>query len=200
MNRAKTVKIQNVLRNTILAGVAIVVVLTVGAGGQQQLGELVTMGGFEGLIGDWKTTTDEGDKVDIVYKWELNKNLITIGFKVGKFEGRGMIYYDPAEGKVVQVSVDNRGGIGKGTWDAEGEKAVVRLEYTPSSPADGVRRRMASVLSKVDANTMKEEFYEMDSDGWFAEEPRGTYEYKRQKKQSKKKESNKADQEFETVY
>jgi len=39
----------------------------------------------------------------------------------------------------------------------------------------------------VDANTMKVEFYSMDGDGRLAEEPRGTLEYKRQKKQADKK-------------
>ena len=197
MNRVKTAKIQNVLRNTILAGVAIIVILTVGAGGQQGLGELVTMGGFEWLIGDWKATTDMGVEVRSYYKWELNKNLISMGFKMGEFEGRGMIYLNPVDYKVYQVGVDNRGGLAKGEWDADGDKAVARLEYTP---AEGEMRRMASVHSKVDMDTMKVEFYEMDSDGWLADEPRGTLEYKRQKKQAKKKESDKPVQEFETVY
>ena len=187
MNRPKSTKINTVLRNTILAGAAIVVILTVGAPGQQQLGELVTMGGFEWLIGDWKATTDMGVEVHSFYKWGLNKNLITMGFKMGEFEGRGMIYYDPAEFKVVQIGVDNRGGVAKGTWDADGEKAVARLEYTPP---DGEKRRMASVHSKVDVETMKVEFYDMDSDGWLSDEPRGTLEYKRQKKQTKKKEGD----------
>ena len=197
MSQLKTAKIHTVVRNTILAGAAIVVILTVGAGGQQSLGEMVTMGGFEWLIGDWKATTDEGGKIHYSYKWELNKNLITLGFKVGDFEGRGMIYYVPAENKVVQVNVDNRGGIGKGTWDAEGEKAVARLEYTPP---EGEKRRMASVHSKVDAETMKVGFYEVDSDGWLSDEPRSTLEYKRQKKQTKKKQTDSPVQEFETVY
>ncbi|MHC4244826.1 MAG: hypothetical protein ACYSU4_20645 [Planctomycetota bacterium] len=183
MNQSKTATIHTVLRKTILAGAAIVIILTVGAGGQQSLGELVTMGGFEWLIGDWKATTDMGVEVHSFYKWGLNKNLITMGFKMGEFEGRGMIYYEPAEFKVVQIGIDNRGGIAKGSWDAEGEKAVARLEYTPP---DGEMRRMASVHSKVDAKTMKVEFYEMDSDGWLSDEPRGTLEYKRQKKQTKK--------------
>ncbi len=172
------------LRNTVLVVAAIFVILADGASAQQKLGDLVTEGGFEWVIGEWVATTDEGDKVDLVYKWELNKNLITLGFKVGDFEGRGMIYYVPAENKVVQVNVDNRGGIAKGTWDADGDKAVARLEYTP---VDGEIRRMASVHSKVDANTMKVEFYTMDSDGRLAEEPRGTCEYKRQKKQASEK-------------
>ena len=180
MNLSKTAN----LRNTLLVVAAVLVNCAAGAGAQQKLGDLVTEGGFDWMIGEWVATTDEGDKVDLVYKWELNKNLITMGFKVGDFEGRGMIYYVPAENKVVQVGVDNRGGIGKGVWDADGDKAVARLEY---KPAEGEIRRMASVHSKVDANTMKEEYYTMDSDGRFAEEPLGTLEYKRQKKQADKK-------------
>ena len=172
------------LRNTVLAVAAIFVILADGASAQQKLGDLVTESGFDWMIGEWVATTDEGGKIHSSYRWELNKNLITMGFKVGDFEGRGMIYYVPAENKVVQVNVDNRGGIAKGIWDADGDKAVVRLEY---KPAEGEIRRMASVLSKVDANTMKEEFYTMDSDGQLAEEPLGTYEYKRQKKQADKK-------------
>jgi hypothetical protein len=183
MNLSKTVKIRTVLRNTILAGAAIVVILTVGADGQQGLGELVTMGGFEWLIGDWMATTDQGGEIHSFYRWGLNKNLISMGFKMGEFEGRGMIYYDSTEGRVVQIGVDNRGGVAKGTWDPDGEKAVARLEYTPP---DGEKRRMASTHSKVDAETMKVEFYEMDSDGWLSDEPTGTLEYKRQKKQTKK--------------
>jgi len=180
MNQLTTAR----LRNNILAVVAILVILATVASAQQKLGDLVTEGGFDWMIGKWQATTDQGDKVDLVYKWELDKNLITMGFKIGDFEGRGMIYYVPAENKVVQVGVDNRGGIAKGTWDADGDKAVARLEYTP---VDGEIRRMASVHSKVDANTMKEEYYTMDSDGRLAEEPRGTLEYKRQKKQADKK-------------
>ncbi len=197
MKRPKPAKIQNVLMNTILAGAAIVVILTVGAGGQQQLGELVTMGGFEWLIGDWKATTDQGTEIKSFYRWGLNRNLITMGFKMGEFEGRGMIYYDPTEGRVLQIGVDNRGGIAKGAWDADGDKAVARLEYTPP---DGEKRRMASVHSKVDMDTMKVEFYEMDSDGWLSDEPRGTLEYKRQKKQTKKKQAVQSLRKFKELY
>ncbi len=60
MNQARTVKIHTVLRNTILAGAAIVVILTAGAGGQQELGDLVTMSGFEWPIGDRMVKTDQG--------------------------------------------------------------------------------------------------------------------------------------------
>ena len=145
------------------------------------------------LESEEKATTDQGGEIHSFYKWELNRNLVTMGFKMGEYEGRGMIYYDPTGERVVQIGVDNRGGIAKGYWDADGDKAVARLEYTP---AEGEMRRMASVHSKVDADTMKVEFYEMDEDGWLADEPRGKLQYKRQKKQIKKKEGNQSVQEF----
>ena len=47
---------------------------------------------------------------------------------------------------------------------------------------------------------MKVEFYEMDSDGWLSDEPRGTLEYKRQKKQTKKKQGDTPVQEFKELY
>ena len=184
MNLSTTAKLPMSLRSALPAVAAFLVILAAGVGAQQRLGDLVTMGGFDWMIGEWVATTDEGEKIHSSYKWELNKNLVTLGFKMGEFEGRGMIYYVPSEDKVVQVGVDNRGGIAKGVWDADGDKAVARLEYTPT---EGEIRRMASIHSKVDANTMKVEFYSMDGDGRLAEEPRGTLEYKRQKKQADKK-------------
>ena len=187
MNRQKISK----RRNTLLAVAAILVICAAGASAQQRLGDLVTEYGFDWMMGEWVASTNEGEKIHSFYKWELNKNLVTLGFKMGEFEGRGMIYFVPAEDKVVQVGVDNRGGIAKGTWDADGDKAVARLEYTP---AEGDIRRMASVHSKVDAETMKVEFYAMDSNGQLAEEPWGTLEYKRQKKQTENKAGDKPDQ------
>jgi hypothetical protein len=184
MNQSKRSKIHAVLRNTFFTAVAIIVILTVGAGGQEGLGDMVTMGGFEWLIGDWKVTTDQGVEIRSFFKWGLNKNLITTGFKVSEFEGRGMIYYDPADYKVHQLGVDNRGGVAKGTWDADGDKAVARLEYTRPN---GEVVRMASVHSKVDLDTMKVEYYDMDKDGWLADEPKSTLQYKRQRKQTKEK-------------
>ena len=68
MIRVKTTKIHTVLRNTILAGMAMIVILTVGAGAQQELGELVTMGGFEWIMGDWKATTDQGVEIKSFYR------------------------------------------------------------------------------------------------------------------------------------
>ena len=189
MNRQKTTKLHKNLRNTILIAAAVLVILSTGARAQQNLGDILKESGFDWLLGKWEATTDDGKKIQAYYKLELNNHLISMGFKSGDFEGRGMIVYVPSEDKVFQVGVDNKGGTVEGFWDADGDKAIAKLKYTR---ANGQTSRMAAVHSKADAKTMKVEFYKMDSDGKLAEKPSDTLEYKRQKKQAGKKEGDKS--------
>jgi len=184
MNQPKTAK----LRNILLAVAAILVILAAGARAQQKLGDLVTEGGFDWMIGRWQATTDQGDKVELVYKWELDKHLVTIHLKWPNYEYRGMIFYVPTEDKIVQIGADNHGGSGKGTWDADGNKAVHKYEH---AGADGQTNKMGMTHSKVDADTMKLEVYEVYSSGELADYPSFTTEYKRQKKESPKKDAEK---------
>jgi len=179
MNRPKTTK----LRNALLAVATILVILAAGARAQQKLGDLVTEGGFDWMIGRWAATTDQGDKIDIVYKWELDKHMISVHLKWPGYEHRGMIFYVPTEEKIVQIGLDNQGGSGKGTWDADGNKAVHKYEHTG---ADGQTNKMGMAHSKVDADTMKVEVYEVYSSGELSDYPSFTVEYKRQKKETDK--------------
>ena len=184
MNQLKISK----LRKTFLAMTAILVILAGGAGAQQKLGDLVTEGGFDWMMDKWQATTDQGDKVELVYKWELDKHLVTIQLKFTNYEYRGMIFYVPAEEKIVQIGADNQGGSGKGTWDADGNKAVLKTEHTGP---DSQTNKIGYAFSKVDADTMKVEAYEVYSSGELADYPNFTAEFKRQKKQADKKESGK---------
>jgi hypothetical protein len=151
---------------------------------QQRLGDLVTEGGFDWIIGAWTATTDEGDKIDVTYKWELDKHMLSVHLKLPAYEYRGMIFYVPAEDKIIQVGVDNRGGNGKGLWEAEGNKAVHKYEHTD---ADGQINKMGMVHSRVDNDTMKVEVYEVSGDGTLGQSPAFTTEYKRQKEQTPQK-------------
>lgn len=182
MNRPEISK----LRNTFLAVAAILIILAAGASAQQKLGDLVTEGGFDWMMGKWVAETNEGQELQIIYKWELDKHLLTVHLKWPNYEYRGMIFYLPSEDKIVQVGLDNRGGNGRGTWEADGNKAVNKYEHTG---ADGQTNKMGMAHSKVDANTMKLEIYEMYSTGELADYPSFTVEYKRQKEQAPKKES-----------
>ncbi len=187
MNQTKTTR----LRNPILAVSAILFILAGGANAQQKLGDLVTEGGFDWLIGKWQATTDEGDKFELVYEWGLEKYMATIRFKTPDLEYRGIIFYKPTEDKIVQVGVDNQGGNGTGTWEAQGNKAVLKHEHIG---ADWQSSKMGFAHLKVDANAMKWEIYEVYSSGELGDYPNYTIEFKRHKEQAPKKESDKSEQ------
>jgi hypothetical protein len=179
MNTAKTSR----RRNIFLFVAAIIFITTSGASAQQKLGDLVSEGGFDWLAGNWEATSDEGDKIELVYKWELDKHLMTMLLKFAGNEYRAMIFYKPAEDQVVQITVDNQGGTGKGIWEADGNKAVLKHEHTS---ADWQTNKMGFAHSKVDANTMKRDIHEVYSSGELSDYPNFTVEFKRQKKPAKK--------------
>ena len=184
MNQAKTTKARMSCAGVVATLAAGLVVFTSGAMAQNKLGDLVTEGGFDWIIGAWTATTDEGDKIDVTYRWELDKHMLSVHLKWPTYEYRGMIFHVPAEDKVAQVGVDNRGGNGKGIWEAEGNKAVHRYEYTD---ADGQINKMGMVHSRVNDDTMKVEVYEVSGDGTLGQSPAFTTEYKRQKEQAPQK-------------
>jgi hypothetical protein len=161
-----------------LVVLATIVVLATGANAQERLGDLVTDYGYGWLIGKWQATTDEGDTISFEYKWQLDKHAILVHVKMPEFEYAGMIFFRPMQEDVVQIGVDNRGGNGKGTWDAMDGKALLKYEHTS---ADWETHRMAIAHGKVDNNTMKTEIYEMDSTGWVSPQPSHTLQYKPQK-------------------
>ncbi|NQT02066.1 MAG: hypothetical protein HQ580_08590 [Planctomycetes bacterium] len=180
MNHAKNLR----LRNIIIAVAAVLVITSAGASAQQKLGDLVTEGGFDWMIGRWEATGDQGEKIELVYKWELDKHLLTMQLKLPDNEYRAMIFYKPTEDKIIQITIDNKGGIGKGTWDADGNKAVLKHEHTGT---DWQTYKMGFAHSKVDANTMKWEIHEMYGSDELSNYPDFTIEFKRQKKQAPKK-------------
>ena len=180
MNKAKTSR----RRNIFLFVAAIIFITTSGASAQQKLGDLVSEGGFDWLVGNWEATSNEGDKIELVYKWELDKHLMTMLLKFADNEYRAMIFYKPDEDQVVQITVDNQGGTGKGIWEADGNKAVLKHEHTGT---DWQTNKMGFAHSKVDANTMKWDIHEMYSSGELSSYPNFTVEFKRQKKKAVKK-------------
>ena len=150
---------------------------------QEKLGDVVSEYGFDWMIGRWTATTDGGDVIELDHRWALEKHVVTVGLKMGEYEYRGMIFYIPGEEKVVEVGADNRGGMGKGTWEPDGERVVSKSERVE---ADGTKHNMAIFYSKVDRKTIKVELYGIDSAGELAAEPWGTLNFERQKRQPRK--------------
>ena len=189
MKQAKTETVVMSLKNILPVLAAVLVILATGAKAQQSLGDIVKEYGFDWLIGKWAAQTDEGNKIQVIYNWQLDKHLVTIDLKWPDYEHRGMIFYVPGKDEVVQIGVDNKGSTWQGTWEVDGDKARVRIEQTK---ADGQTRKMAIVYSKVDARTMKTEVYGVDETGKLTGEPRGTLQYNREAVKGEKKAADKS--------
>ena len=182
MNQPKTT-----ITRTFLLFAAGLVIWTSAAAAQEKLGDLVEEAGFNWMIGRWTATTDDGQEIEMVYRWGLDRYMVTADFKMGEYAYRGMIFYVPAEEKVVEVGLDNRGGTAKGTWEIDGEKAISKSDRTQSS---GETLKAAMIHSKVNGKTMKVAVYQVEANGEQADEPWATLEFKRQKRQPPKKAGN----------
>ena len=188
MNQSTTAKVNMSLTKMFLVLAVGLLIWTSAAAAQEKLGDLVAEAGFDWMVGRWTATTDDGQEIEMSYRWGLDRHLATVDFKMGEYAYHGMIFYDSAEQKIVEVGVDNRGGTAKGTWDMEDEKAISKSDRRQ---ADGESMKMAMLNSKVDARTMKIEVFSVDSTGERGEQPWAALEFKRQKT-APKKAANKA--------
>jgi len=171
------------LRKVLLVTAVTIMIATTATSAQETLGDLVQQVGCDWMTGKWVGQSDDGDKYQIEYKWEIERHVMSIHFKGFDYEYHGIIYYKAGDEEVVQVGVDNKGGYGKGVWEAEYGTARFRSEHTDEY---GEISRTGFIYSKVDNDTMKTAIYKMDQYGVFDSEPRYTLEFKRQKEAPKK--------------
>jgi len=176
VNERRTAKVKVSLGKAVFLVTAILIIWSGSAVAQQSLRDLAEEYGCNWLAGRWTATTDDGTSIQLVYRWELDGHLLTVDFKMGEYASRGMIFYIPGEEKATAVSVDNRGGRSKGTWEVQDSKLISRSECVD---AEGNIQKSATVYSKVDAKTIKSALYGLDQYGELNDEPRFTMDFKR---------------------
>jgi len=176
MNEQRTGEVKMSLKKATLWAAAILVIWGGSALGQQSLGDLAKGEGFGWIAGRWTATIDDGQTIDLIYKWELDGHLASMDFKMGEYAYKAMIFYDATESKVVEVGVDSKGGQSKGSWDVEGENLV---STTNKRDNEGKTQKIAIVHTKGRGRTMKVEVYSVDEYGSRAAEPWTTVEFKR---------------------
>jgi hypothetical protein len=181
MNRKPAAKIN--LGKTALLVMAILIIFSASAAAQQSLRDLAKEYGGDWLAGQWTATTDDGTEILLVYRWVLDGHAVTVDLKMGDYASHGMIYYVPDDEKATAISVDNRGGRSKGTWEAQSDKLVSKNEHVD---AEGNVRKSAAVYSKVDAKTIKIALYGLDQYDELNDEPWFTMDFKRQAEKTKK--------------
>ncbi len=153
-----------------------IVLLGGAAMGQTALERMVEEGQMGWLPGRWTATTDEGDSITLVYRWQLNKNMISVSFKVGDYSYQGMIFCVPGEEKVIEVGIDSKGSTHKCEWDVTWDGAMSKRE---ASKVDGQKESMGIASSKVNKDTMKMKLYAMEY-GSLSNDAWATLEFKRQ--------------------
>jgi len=183
MNQQTTVLKKKVAKIFLAAAVGLII-WNSAASAQDSLGSLMEQSGSEWIVGKWAGESPDGQKYTMEYKWELKPHVLSVHFKGFDFEYHGIIFFKADEEQVVQIGVDSRGGNGKGIWEAEYGKAVMKSEHAGEY---GETTRMGFVYSNVDAKTMKCELYGLDEYGALDDDPGITLEYKRQKQPAPKK-------------
>lgn len=164
------------LRKSVLLAAAILIILGSSAMAQQSLRDIAKEYGSDWLVGRWTATTDDGTEIQLIYRWVLDGHAMMVDLKMGEYASHGMIYYVPGEEKATAISVDNRGGMSKGTWEAQDGKLISKSEHVYA----GTTRKMAVIYSKVDAKTINVELYAVDQDDKLSDEPWGRLDFKRQ--------------------
>jgi hypothetical protein len=143
----------------------------------QMLGDLVSEGGYEWLIGKW-LATEEGRTYELEYKPILDRHAALAEVKIGDFQYSGLIMYVPARQEITQIGADNMGGVWKGTWEQDGGDALHRIEYTGS---DATTRKIQHVYSRIDGGGFKVKEYPVEAAGGRAATPRRELTFKPQK-------------------
>ena len=165
-------------RMALSAGILIVLlaVCAVPAVAQQKLGDFISDGGYDWVIGKWAAASDEG-KIELEYKWGLNKCVVLIEMKTGQYKNRQIVMLNPDRGEVIGVGADNQGGTWKGDWTEEYGDIVYRVQNTTASRQVN---KVQVLFTKVDADTMTVGIYGVDSSGYRNSAPSSKLTFKRQ--------------------
>ena len=170
-------------------GLAIAVLLAasgVESRAQEKLGDFVTQYGYDWMIGKWSAISDEGEQVELEYKWILDKCAMCVNLKMGDFKYHGLIMSMPSREEIVQIGADNMGGTWEGTWTEDYEGAVNRNER---SDPDGTTETTDLVFIKVDNNSFKVRQYPVEAGGYRASQARDEMTFKRRKADTAKKDA-----------
>jgi hypothetical protein len=124
----------------------------------ETLGDMVSQGGYEWIIGKW-TATKDGRTYELEHIPILDKHAALVNVKIGDFKYCGIVTYAPTRQEISQVGADNMGRVWKATWEQGDEGAVHKAEVTKP---DGTVQKMQIVYIKGDNDTLKTKEYSIE--------------------------------------
>ncbi|MCP4256684.1 MAG: hypothetical protein GY774_04055 [Planctomycetes bacterium] len=146
--------------------------------GQESLKDIVEQEGFAWMIGQWKASMDDGTEMLLTYRWAVKGHAIVSNFKMGDNVSQGIIYLVMDEQQARQLTVDSRGQAIPAAWELQNGKAITKTKMIDEY---GETTDVGFVFSKVDANTMNVEAYELEN-GELSDYSSFEIDFKKQKK------------------
>jgi hypothetical protein len=143
----------------------------------QKLGDIITEGGYEWLIGKW-VGDENGRTYELEYKPILDKHAGSVDLKIGDFKYLGLITYAASRQEVVESGADTLGRLWKMVWEQDGSDLVTKSQVTKP---DGEAQKLQHVYKKIDNDTLNVKLYGVAADGSRTSEPLEQVTFKRQK-------------------
>ena len=143
---------------------------------QRSLESLVTDAEAEWMFGKWQAQTENGDAVTLNVSWDLEKHVVLLHVKVGDMESKGYTVMEPKAELPKYYSFDNRGSVGKGSWNMESGDLVLRVE---SESPDRDPRKTAFVFTGSASTGLQVRMHTVESSGDLATPARMTFKFKK---------------------
>jgi hypothetical protein len=159
-----------------LATCAVASILAFSACAQNSLESLVSDARAEWMFTKWQAETENGDKVTLNVSWDLEKHVAVLHVKVGDMESKGYTVLEPKAELPKYYSFDNRGIVGKGSWNMENGDLVLRVE----SETDRGPRKTAFIFSGTSSTGLQVSMHTVESSGDLTTPARMTLKFKKQ--------------------
>lgn len=127
----------------------------------QTLGDVMKEAGIEKMLGTWVDADTNGENFKLSYKWKIKGHAVELSLKTQDTTSSALIVFDQESEQVLQMGVNSKGALGRGTWTAQDGAAVLDLTQTN---ADGEEVELKVTHKIVDKNSLTVGF-EMQSTG-----------------------------------
>jgi len=128
------------------------------------------------MFGQWQAPSENGDPVSLNVSWDLDKHVVILYVKVGDMESKGYTVMEPKAELPKYYSFDNRGSVGKGSWNMESGDLVLRVE---SESPDRGPRKTAFVFTGSASTGLQVRMHTVESSGDLATPAQMIFKFKK---------------------
>ncbi|MCC7422653.1 MAG: nuclear transport factor 2 family protein [Planctomycetaceae bacterium] len=114
----------------------------------------VTIADLGWLVGEWKSTPQQGAEIRTTYSWAPSRKFLKVEFSLKEKDlelaGSQVLGVAPSTGNIRSWTFEGDGGVAEGDWSRDGDHWVIEASGTL---ADGTTITETNILRRVDADT-----------------------------------------------